>query len=61
MWTSFDGWLEQVNTEVQKQLGVGILDLPDQCWRDWHDNGLSPDEACEQMCELEQLTWRGGS
>lgn len=43
--TDFDGWMEDVDNAVEALAGVSVHDLPDCCYRDWFDEGLSPREA----------------
>jgi len=38
-------WLRQIDIHVGKRLGLSVFDLPDVCWRDYFDDGLSPIEA----------------
>jgi exopolysaccharide biosynthesis protein len=36
-----------------RRLGVSIFDLPDACWRDFYDDGLTPMEAVATASESE--------
>lgn len=42
-------WMQDVDDRVYDRLGVSVMDLPDQEWRAWFDEGLSPEEAIEEM------------
>jgi len=42
---SFERWLELVDIEVEKILGVGLAELSDFPSRDTYDSGASPAEG----------------
>ena len=39
---SFDAWYKECDGIVSRRFGVGVEDLPDAPWRDYHEDGLSP-------------------
>jgi hypothetical protein len=49
--TDFDAWMEAVDNAVQTSCGASVHDLPDCCYRDWFDDGLSPREAARLALE----------
>jgi hypothetical protein len=49
--TGFDTWMEAVDDAVQANCGASVRDLPDCCYRDWFDDGLSPREAARLALE----------
>lgn len=44
---SFDAWYKECDGIVSRRFGVGVEDLPDAPWRDYHEDGLTPSEAIE--------------
>ncbi|MCI0579950.1 MAG: hypothetical protein L0332_24075 [Chloroflexi bacterium] len=48
---SFAAWMRQVNAAVFARAFVSADDLPDQPYRDWYDDGLSPEEAAGAALE----------
>jgi len=40
-------WYKQCDIIVASLIGLGIDDLPDASWRDYHDLGMSPKEAVD--------------
>jgi len=48
----FDLWFRDVDRWLLLRFGFGADDLPDQPWRDWYDDGLSPADAAR--CALEE-------
>jgi hypothetical protein len=42
---SFVEWLNKVNRKVIALTGITIHDLSDQPFREWFDEGMSPEEA----------------
>jgi hypothetical protein len=48
----FASYLDEANRLCERRLGgLGILDLPDYCWRDAYDDGVSPREALRAALE----------
>lgn len=39
---SFETWMKAVDSACIKRSGVSIHDLPDVCYRDWYEDGMSP-------------------
>lgn len=48
---SFAAWMRQVNAAVFAKAFVHADDLPDQPYRDWYDDDLSPEEAATTALE----------
>jgi len=48
---TFKGWMRSVDLIIAAELGVGVDDLIDQCWRDMYDDGLSPAQAAQPILE----------
>ena len=49
--TRFNAWMAQVDSMVTRICGLGVHDLPDQCFADWFQDGISPREAAERALE----------
>lgn len=48
----FYGWLRVANTRIQHRAIVGLMDLPDRCWRDAYEDEAHPaEEADEAIAE----------
>jgi len=45
---NFKQWLEHVNFHLETQHGLSSEDLPDCCYRDWHDEGVTPLQAAKR-------------
>jgi hypothetical protein len=45
---SFEDWYRRVDTEVGKLTGLGRDDLPDCCYADWFDEGITPVQAAKR-------------
>jgi len=47
----FYGWLRVVNQRIERGLfaesGLGLMDLPDRCWRDEYDDRVPPGESAD--------------
>ena len=43
----FYGWLRAVDRRIERTLTVGLMDLPDRCWRDDYDDHVPPSEAAD--------------
>jgi hypothetical protein len=48
---AFKKWMSEVDIAVAGRAFVSAYDLPDQPYRDWFEEGLSPDEAAAQALE----------
>lgn len=53
--TAFGEWMEEMDRACEVDLGVALLDLPDQPFRDWYDCGLTTAEAMKALREREGL------
>lgn len=42
---AYEAWRRQVDHILLTKWDVSSQDLPDQPWRDWYDDGLTPDEV----------------
>lgn len=47
----FAAWLEKIDARLIRLYGLGVLDLPDQCYRDHYDDGLTASEVIQIMRE----------
>ena len=47
----FIKWINQVETQVEKNLGVGLLDLPDQPYMVSFENGFTVKQMVTQVLE----------
>lgn len=47
----FAAWLAEADSICFALFGVSILDLPDHCWADWHDDGFTPAQAVQAALE----------
>jgi hypothetical protein len=45
--TAFTAWMADINQLCVERIGVTAEDLPDQTWRDWHDDDLTAAEALD--------------
>lgn len=43
----FGKWKHQVNRVCIAHFGLSSDDLPDACWRDYHEGGMTPVEAID--------------
>lgn len=48
---TFSNWFAQVDNAAEQTFGLSVHDLPDGTWRDYFDDGLSPQEAVEAYTE----------
>lgn len=42
---TFDQWMSDVNTHVKAKIGLSYLDLPDQPYAEWYENGKTAKSA----------------
>ena len=49
----FEGWLRELDDITRQEMGISYKDLPDQLFRDWFDDGMTPEEAYSQILENE--------
>ena len=45
---NFEIWIKKVDQCIRKEIGMGKDDIPDNCYRDMHETGWSPQEAAKQ-------------
>ena len=45
----FHGWMQMVNARIHRRAIVGVMDLPDRCWRDRYDEQTDPIEAADAV------------
>ena len=45
---NFNGWMAKVNALIEARLGMSSSDLPDCCYRDWYDEGVTPKGAASR-------------
>ena len=45
---TFAQWMRAVDEAVQATAGLSVHDLADQPFRDWYEDGLTPQEAAEE-------------
>lgn len=45
---TFEQWLREVDRAVVAKVGLSYQDLPDCCYRDWYDQGVSPKGAASR-------------
>ena len=54
----FQQWMKQIDNKISSiTQGLGTGDLVDICYRDYFDDGLSPDEVVEILAEEEGFTY----
>ncbi|MES2367034.1 MAG: hypothetical protein V4563_14255 [Pseudomonadota bacterium] len=46
--TTFEAWMQQVNSYIDSLCGMTTDDLPDVCYRDWFEDGLKPASAAKR-------------
>ena len=52
----FDAWMDRVDEVCAMQFGLSIHDLPDMCFRDAIDCGMSPEDfMTENLPDLDSL------
>jgi len=45
---TFEQWMAEVNQQIENMYGLSSDDLPDCCYRDWYDDGLSTKSAARR-------------
>lgn len=45
---TFDQWLKEVDAILVRTVGLSHLDLPDCCYRDWYEAGVTPKGAASR-------------
>jgi hypothetical protein len=56
--TAFKKWMTEVDVAVGARAFVSAYDLPDQPYRDWFEDDMSPDEAA--VAALEEAGYGDG-
>lgn len=41
----FTKWMAAVDKKLLNAVGLTSMDLADMCYRDWHEDGMTPTEA----------------
>lgn len=41
----FKAWMAKVDAAVAAKCGLSASDLPDVCYRDWYEDGVTPKSA----------------
>ena len=42
---SFEDWMREVDRIIQARIGLSYNDLPDCCYMDWYEDGVTPKGA----------------
>ena len=42
---TFEQWLDAINEVLSRRIGLSHRDLPDCCYRDWYDDGVTARSA----------------
>lgn len=50
----FDVWMAKVDAAVEKKIGLSVYDLPDLCYRDMFDDGVTPSQAARMAIKNEE-------
>jgi len=45
---SFEAWMQKTDAALVRRCGMSSMDLPDCCYRDWYDDGVTPSEAARE-------------
>ena len=53
----FKIWLAKVDRIVSAKCGIGVDDLPDMCYRDSFDDGVTPKEMAADVFEENGVDW----
>lgn len=48
---SFKLWMKKVDVFVEMLAGCSVYDLPDCLFRDWYEDGVTPEEAAARAVE----------
>tara|TARA_R100001163_G_C4947444_1_gene116638 strand:- start:53 stop:220 length:168 start_codon:yes stop_codon:yes gene_type:complete len=46
---SFDQWMAKVDLLLETEFGLSSMDIVDQTWRAWFDDGLTPSQAAADI------------
>ena len=45
---TFERWMKLVDLYVSSMIGLSVYDLPDCCFGDWYEDGMSPKSAARK-------------
>ena len=45
---TFESWMKNVDQIITATIGLSALDLPDVCYADWFENGMSAKAAARK-------------
>ncbi len=45
---TFESWMQAVDKEIGNLCGMSNRDLPDVCYGDWYEDGVSPLSAAKR-------------
>lgn len=45
---TFEEWMKEVDTILMRTCYLSSADLPDCCYRDWYDQGVTPRSAASR-------------
>jgi len=48
---SFEQWMDAVNRVLVRKCGLGVEDIPDFCYRDYYDDGVSAFETASEALD----------
>ena len=48
---TFDEFMKECDAICEAEIGVGVHHMPDICSRDFHEDGLSPQDAIDCVME----------
>lgn len=48
---TFEEWMQKIDKLYQRKLGVSVHDMPDEPWRDFYEDGITPEEIMELAVE----------
>lgn len=55
---TFEAWMRAVDIAVSEKVGLGVDDLPDICYRDMYDDGVSVKSAATAAIrEIRYARW----
>jgi len=46
--TTFEQWMKSVDAILVNSIGISSADLPDCCYLDWYDDGISAKSAARR-------------
>jgi hypothetical protein len=54
---TFEKWFAEVDSIVSSKCGIGVDDLPDMCYMDSFEDGVTPSEMAEDVFEENGVDW----